>query len=67
MLYWDARDFILSQLAQVFICGDYRAEPCNGPSAITHTLEFARKPVHPCHALKSTTAKVQNLSALDVA
>ena len=23
MLYWDARDFILSQLAQVFICGDY--------------------------------------------
>ena len=35
MLYWDARDFILSQLAQVFICGDYRAEPCNGPNAIT--------------------------------
>jgi len=35
MLHWDARDFILSQPAQVFICGDYRAEPCNGPSAIT--------------------------------
>jgi len=35
MLYWDARDVILSQLAQVFICGDYRAEPCNGPIAIT--------------------------------
>ena len=35
MLYWDARDFILSQLAQVFICADYRAEPCNGPSTIT--------------------------------
>jgi len=27
-----------------------------------HPLEVARKPVHPCHAQKSTTAKVQNLS-----
>ena len=27
--------FYTSQLAQVFICGDYRAEPCNGPIAIT--------------------------------
>jgi len=37
---------------------------------LVHPLEFARKPVHPCHALKSTTAEVQNLSdfyAVDVA
>jgi len=27
---------------------------------LVHPLEFARKPAHPCHALKSTTAKVQN-------
>jgi len=29
--------FYTSQLAQVFTCGDYRAEPCNGPTAITRT------------------------------
>jgi len=27
---------------------------------LVHPLEFARKPVHPCHALKSTTANMQN-------
>jgi len=28
--------FYTSQLAQVFTCDDYRAEPCNGPIAITN-------------------------------
>ena len=45
MLYWDERDFILSQLAQVFICGDYRAEPCNGPIAITLHLSYSSEAV----------------------
>ena len=34
---------------------------------LVHTFQFARKPVHPYHALKSTTAKVQNFYAVDVA
>jgi len=34
---------------------------------LVHTFKFARKPVHPYHALKSTSAKVQNFYAVDVA
>ena len=34
---------------------------------LAHTFKFARKPVHPYHALKSTTAKVQNFYAVVVA
>jgi len=38
---------------------------------LVHPFEFAQKPVHPCNALKYTTAKVQNLIsdfyAVDVA
>jgi len=34
---------------------------------LVHTFKFARKPVHPYHALKSTTAKVQNFYAVEVA
>jgi len=30
--------------------------------ALVHTFKFARKPVHPCHALKSGAVKVQNVS-----
>ena len=50
MLYWDARDFILSQLAQIFICGDYRAEPCNGPSAIT-TNNWRKQQKYVCNLM----------------
>ena len=34
---------------------------------LVHTFKLSRKPVHPYHALKSTTAKVQNFCAVDVA
>ena len=37
--------FYTSQLAQVFICGDYRAEPCNGPIAITLHLSYSSEAV----------------------
>ena len=29
---------------------------------LVHTFKFAQKPVHPCHALKSSSVNMQNFS-----